>query len=196
MEKKGVFFLFFRYCILIILGVPNLFLFYYIFTPLTVNPVFLYLQHFYDAILFPGNVIFFKGYYASIIPACVAGSAYYLLLILNLTTPMRLTKRIMSIIYLFFAFLFFNVLRIIIFANLLFKGYQYFDLTHTATWYFGSTILVIIIWFTNVLIFRIKNIPIFTDLKKITKDIKAKKKLPPNQGMRNRKPIKFINKRF
>lgn len=177
MEKKGAFFLLLRYFILIILGVPNLYLFYLIFTPATVHPVFWILNYLYDAVLYPGNVIFFKGYFASIIPACVAGAAYYLLLILNLTTPMSIKKRIGSIIFLFAAFLFLNLLRIVIFASLLFKGYQYFDLTHAATWYFGSTILVILIWFSNVLIFRIKEIPIYTDLKNIIIDLQLKKKV-------------------
>ena len=87
MNKKEAFFLLSRYTILIILGIPNLLLFYIIFTPLTVYPIFWILNFFYDAILYPLNVIFFKGYFASIIPACVAGAAYYLLLILNLITP-------------------------------------------------------------------------------------------------------------
>ncbi|MCH7568207.1 MAG: pacearchaeosortase [Nanoarchaeota archaeon] len=174
MNKKGVFFLSLRYLILIILGVPNLYIFYLIFTPLTTYPVFWILNFLYDAVLFPGNVIFFKGYYASIIPACVAGAAYYLLLILNLTTPMKIKIRVKSLVFLFVTFLLLNILRIIIFALLLFKGYQYFDLTHAATWYFGSTILVILIWFSNVLIFRIKTIPIYTDIRNIMKDLKIR----------------------
>ena len=174
MEKKGVFFLLLRYLVLIILGIPNLYLFYLVLTPATVYPVFWILDYLYSAVLYPGNVIFFKGYFASIIPACIAGSAYYLLLILNLTTPMPLKKRIGSIVFLFVSFLILNLLRIIIFATLLFKGYQYFDVTHAATWYFGSTVLVILIWFSNVLIFRIREIPIYTDLKQIAHDIRSK----------------------
>ena len=175
MEVKNVFYLLLRYGILIVLGIPNLYLFYLIFTPATVYPTFWILDYIYDAVLFPGNTIFFKGYYASIIPACVAGSAYYLLLILNLTTPMGIKKRIGSIFFLFGSFLLLNLLRISIFASLITKGYQYFDIAHTATWYFGSTVMIIIIWFANVLIFRIYTIPVYTDLKNITKDLKSKK---------------------
>jgi len=176
MEAKEVFNLLLRYVILIALGIPNLYLFYLIFTPATVYPTFWILNYLYDAVLFPGNTIFFKGYYASIIPACVAGSAYYLLLILNLTTPMKIKKRVASILFLFTSFLLLNLLRITIFASLITKGYEYFDFAHTATWYFGSTAMIIIIWFANVLIFRIYSIPIYTDLKNITKDLRTERK--------------------
>ena len=175
MDKKEVSFLLLRYLILLILGISNLFLFYFIFTPLTVYPTFWVLKYLYGAVLYSGNVIFFKGYFASIIPACIAGAAYYLLLILNLTTPMEIKKRTKSIIFLLGTFLILNLVRILIFAMLLFKGYQYFDLAHTATWYFGSTALVIVIWFGNVLIFKIKEIPIYSDLKNIYQDIKNNK---------------------
>jgi len=188
MNKKEVFFLLSRYVILIILAIPNLFIFYFIFTPLTVYPTF-YLLSIIDPTSYivegTSNVIFFKGYFASIIPACVAGAAYYLLLILNLTTPMTIKKRIWSITYLLGAFLILNLIRIFVFAMLLFKGYQYFDLTHKATWYFGSTVLVIIIWFSNVLIFKIKNIPIYTDLKHIFQEIRAKDNAPNKSYIHN-----------
>ncbi len=178
MNKKEVYSLLIRYIILIILGIPNLFIFYFVFTPLTVEPTFFILS-----LIDPNayilqdapNTIFFKGYFASIIPACVAGAAYYLLLILNLTTPMEIRKRMVSILFLFGSFLVINLARITVFALLLFKGFQYFDITHTATWYFGSTVMVILIWFSNVLIFRIKSIPIYTDIKRIYHDMKAPK---------------------
>ena len=178
MNKKEVYFVFFRYILLILLGIPNLYLFYLVFTPLTVHPTF-FILNLIDpsSYIVPAatNTIFFKGYFASLIPACIAGAAYYLLLILNLTTPMSVKTRVKSILFLFASFLVLNLIRISIFAVLLTRGYQYFDLTHTATWYFGSTIMVILIWFINVLIFRIREIPIYTDIRNITKDILSNK---------------------
>jgi exosortase/archaeosortase len=156
-----------RYFLLILLGLGNLWLFYTIFTPLTVYPVFFVLQQAYSAVLLAGNTIFFKGYYASIIPACIAGAAYYALCILNLTTPMTLRKRLQSLIFLLAGFLIINTLRILIFAKLLFVGYAYFDLTHQLTWYLGSTALVILLWLASTAIFKIKAIPIYTDIKTI-----------------------------
>ena len=175
MDKKSVYSILFRYGILIILGIPNLFLFYAIFTPLTIKPIFAFFSAIDSASYIvegTNNVIFFKGYYATIISACVAGAAYYLLLILNLTTPMNIKKRLGSIMFLLGMFLILNLLRIFIFGILLTKGYQYFDITHAVTWYFGSTGLVILIWFSNVLLFRIRDIPIYSDIKQIYLDIK------------------------
>ena len=167
MNKKQIYYLLFRYVFLIVIALPNLFLFYYFFTPLTIYPVAFILNLFYRAALLDNNVIFFQGGYVSIIPACIAGAAYYLLLILNLTTPIEKEKRIKSLIFLFFSFLVLNILRIVIFASLILKGYQYFDLAHKTFWYFGSTILLILIWFTNIKIFKIKAIPVFTDVKNL-----------------------------
>jgi len=171
MEKNEVLSFVVRYLILLILPLGNLVLFYSIFTPATVFPVFLVIEKLYNGILLPGNVIFFKGYYAEIIPACVAGAAYYFLLILNLTTPMPIKKRLKSLTFLIGTFLFLNVARIIIFAMLIFVGYQYFDLTHSLTWYFGSTALIVLIWFANVRLFKIESIPIYTDFKSLFSDI-------------------------
>jgi exosortase/archaeosortase family protein len=172
MNRKEVIGLILRYLTLVILAIPNLYLFYKIFTPATVYPVFYALKYLYNATLLPGNVVFFKGYYANIIPACIAGAAYYLLLILNLTTPMPVKKRIKSIVFLLLAFLFINIGRIILFATLFSTGYKYFDLTHMLTWYIGSTFLVLAIWFSSTAIFKIKEIPIYSDLRNLFKDTK------------------------
>ncbi|MEK6819277.1 MAG: pacearchaeosortase [Nanoarchaeota archaeon] len=173
MKNRGVLNLSLRYISLLILGIFSTTFFYFIFTPLTVYPVFWILRLIEGSTkLLPGNLIFVKGFYAEIISACVAGAAYYLLLILNLATPMKHKKRIFSLIFLLGSFLFLNISRILLFIYLLFSGYQYFDLTHKLTWYFGSTILVVLLWFLNVFLFNIKNIPIYTDMKNLFSDVK------------------------
>lgn len=169
---KTIHSIFIRYIILVILGIPNLFVFYFIFTPLTVYPVFFLSDILYNANLLPGNIISLQGILVNIIPACIAGAAYYFLLILNLTTPMHLKKRIQSILFLFLMFLILNIIRIIIFINLALNKVQYFDLAHKTTWYIGSTILLIIIWFVNLSIFKIQSIPVITDLKSIKRHIR------------------------
>ena len=117
------------------------------------------------------TTIFFKGYFASIVPACIAGAAYYLLLILNLTTPMDKKKRAYSLIFLMLSFLGLNILRIIIFASIFAsKGFELFNFTHVTAWYFGSTVMVVLIWFLNALLFKINNVPIYTDIKMLISD--------------------------
>jgi len=172
MKSKRYWYVFVRYLILIFLGLGNLTAFYFVFTPLTVAPVFWVISLFDGgAKLLEGNLLYFSGYYAEIIPACIAGAAYYLLLILNLTTPMELKKRMHSILLLFGMFLTLNILRILIFSYLLVFGYEVFDFAHRFTWYFGSTALVILIWFGNVWMLKIKEIPVYSDFKKLFGEI-------------------------
>ncbi|MDP4039894.1 MAG: pacearchaeosortase [Candidatus Pacearchaeota archaeon] len=172
MNKKTINSVFFRYILLVVLGIPNLFIFYFILTPLTFYPSYFFIKLIYGAQIIAENTIFFKGYSAIIIPACIAGSAYYLLTILNLTTPLNFKTRIKSLIFLILSFLILNIIRIVFFSALFVnKGYDYFNVTHIATWYFGSTILVILIWFANVFIFKIKSIPVYSDFKNLSNSL-------------------------
>jgi exosortase/archaeosortase family protein len=108
---------------------------------------------------------------ANIIPACIAGAAYYLLTIFNLTTPMKVYKRIGSLFFILGIFFLLNTTRIIIFMIILINGnINFFDIAHSTSWYFGSTVLIILIWFANVLIFRIRAFPVYTDLKNLLKE--------------------------
>ena len=172
MNSKQAYYLLSRYLILIILG---LFfnIFYLIFTPLTIYPSYFILSIFYPSIkLLSSNILSFGIIQAKLITACIAGAAYYLLLILNLTTSMKNKTRIKSILFILLAFLILNILRIVVFSALLFNSYLYFDFTHLFFWYFGSTILIVFIWFANVKLFKINSIPVYTDFKNILKEIK------------------------
>lgn len=162
-----------RYLILILLSLGNLFIFYEILGPLTFYPVYFILDFVYGASILSKETIYFNGISANIVPACIAGSAYYLLLILNLTTKMKVQTRIKSIGLLIGSFLILNIVRIVFFAALFSFGFRYFDLTHRITWYAGSTILVVLLWFGNVYLFRIKEIPIYSDIKTILRNIKS-----------------------
>lgn len=153
-----------RYIFLLLLGV-NIAIIYLIMTPLTVYPAYFAFKILYNATLYADAVIGFKGYFAHIVEACVAGAAYYFLLILNLTTPMSIRQRIKSISFLILSFYVLNVARIILFGTLFYKGFQYFDFTHLWTWYLGSTLFVVVLWFFNVYLFKIKSIPVYSDFK-------------------------------
>lgn len=174
MNKKEVIGLLARYLALIVLALGNLILFYKVFTPLTIYPAYWALSLLYDIKILAGNILFFEGYYAEIIPACIAGAAYYFLLILNLSTPMNPLKRAKSIIFSIFAFWALNITRITIFAAMFFAGFRYLDFTHAFFWYFGSTLIVVLIWFLTIWLFKITCIPIYTDFKNIFGDIKGR----------------------
>ena len=167
--------IFTRYILLVLLALGNLYVFYLIFTPLTIYPSLWVLKLFYNTSI-QGNILTVNNIQISLIQACIAGAAYYLLCILNLTTPMSLKTRIKRLCFLLFSFLILNILRIAVFTILFINNYKYFDITHELFWYFGSTILVLIIWFVNIRLFKIKEIPIYSDFKDIIKLLRKKHK--------------------
>jgi exosortase/archaeosortase family protein len=178
MKKRGkILDLVVRYLILILIALPNLFIFYAIFTPLTLYPVFWILGIFYDASLLAGNIILINRIVPiELIEACIAGSAYYLLLILNLSTPnLPIKKRIKALIFSFVFLLILNVLRIVILSALAVSSFSFFDITHKLFWYSLSTIFVVGIWFYVVRSFRIKDIPFYSDIKFLYKRIQGRK---------------------
>ena len=137
-----------RYLSLIIFALPNLWIFYFIFTPLTIYPVYFLLNIFFDASL-SGNIITLRNcIQIEMIDACIAGSAYYLLFVLNVSVPgIKLKKRINMILLSFLVFLIVNILRIFLLSLIFITGYAWFEITHKLFWYLLSTIFVVSIWF-------------------------------------------------
>jgi len=157
---------FIRYLILILVALPNLWLFYFIFTPLTIYPLYALFSIFFETSL-SGNIItLYNCVPIELIDACIAGSAYYLLLILNLSIPnIEFAKRIKIIAVSFVSLLLINILRIFFLSVLYASGSSLFDITHQIFWYLGSIVFVVGIWFVEVSIFKIKGIPFYSDIK-------------------------------
>ncbi len=162
-----------RYIILLAL-MFTLPLVYKIMLPLTIYPVAGLLKIFYQVSVQKDIIVIGLQTPIQIISACIAGSAYLLLLILNLTVPMKTKKRIYSIILSFIILIGLNILRIFILSILSHNNFRFFDFTHKLFWYVLSTIFVIGIWFLMVKIFSIKEIPVYTDIKYLSKNIKKK----------------------
>jgi len=160
------------FLIIVVLSLP---LFYRILTPLTVKSVSFLLNLVYQGVYSNKNFIYLGKTLIELIPACVAGSAYILLLILNLTVEMSLKKRFFSIIISFLLLFSLNVTRIFLLAILYHNQNPYFDFTHKLFWYFLSTIFVIGIWFLTVKVFSIKEIPAYSDVKLLIKGMKSRK---------------------
>lgn len=165
-RTKNLLDIFLRYAILILIALPGLQIFYFLFFSITIYPVFFLLNLFYDVSL-SGNVIHvLDRYFIEIIAACVAGSAYYLLFILSMSLrKIKLQKRLKLILFAFLLFLIVNILRIFILSILYVSNFSFFDIAHKVFWYTGSIVLVIVIWFVMVKIFKIKEIPFIEDIK-------------------------------
>jgi len=168
--KEG--FIFVRYIILVAIGLLLPWL-YKLFTFLTLCPVYFLLSIFYEVSVI-NNTLIFSGVSIEIVNACVAGAAYYLLLILNLSTKMNYKQRIYSVLFSVFLLLCFNILRIFLLAILFEKDFAYLQFVHVFLWLFVSIIFIVFIWFLSVKLFKIKNIPVYSDIIYLIKGIKKK----------------------
>src|SRR3989344_8524927 len=104
--------IFLRYIILLI----SLFLtsiIYRIFTPLTIYPSLIIIKLFFtQTTLIQNTIIINQQTLIEIIPACIAASAYLLLLVLNLSIPLKPIKRLYSLSLSIILLLMLNILRI------------------------------------------------------------------------------------
>ena len=167
-STRGLVFLFFRYLVLlaavVLLLYPNVV--YSFFLVLTIYPVNFLLSIFYGSTIV-GNSIIVNTIQIELIPACIAISAYFLLLVINLLTPMKPLKRAYSLLFSFVLLLLFNVLRIFSLSLLYIHSNAYADIIHKTLWYSLNICVVLAIWFIGVWLFKIKNIPIYSDFRYI-----------------------------
>lgn len=181
---KKIYSVFNRYILIFILGLSDLVLFYFLFTKPTVLVSNFLLNLVSPTILF-GNTILFKEVLIELVKACIAGSAYYLLIILALAIPnIKVTRRLKLIGFLFVSLFIFNTLRIFLLS--LINSIDLFNTVHLLTWYFFTTAFVIVIWFSAVKLFKIKEVPIYSDIKFLLSLTKHKKSTP--QGVPLKRP--------
>ncbi|MCH8329604.1 MAG: pacearchaeosortase [Nanoarchaeota archaeon] len=81
--------IFLRYSILILVAFPGLWIFYFIFAPLTIYPIYFILGLFFEVTLYQNIILVSKQFSIEFIDACIAGTAYYLLFILNISTILK-----------------------------------------------------------------------------------------------------------
>ncbi|MEM2956045.1 MAG: pacearchaeosortase [Candidatus Pacearchaeota archaeon] len=158
--------LIFRYTLMLFFGI-FLNIFYLVFSPLTIYSVYILLSIFYKTTIIE-NIIIANNTEIEIINACVAGSAYFLLFILNFSTAkIKFKKRIFILLADCGIFLLINILRIFFLSVLLINNSIFFNTAHFILWYAVSILLVILIWIFTVKFAEIKEIPFISDFKKI-----------------------------
>ncbi len=159
-----------RYLAILLLSINGLFIIYYVMSPITYY-FSLYSLSFFGIVsgFFLERLIVFNNVNIVLVNACIAGAAYYLLIFLNLSTPMSIKKRAKSLAFSILFLLFINVLRITIFSLLVTNGSNYFDSLHLFTWYFLSIITVVGTWFLTIKIFGIREVPVYDDIRTIVR---------------------------
>ena len=140
---------------------------------LTINVSKIILTIFSSDVFVIGTFLSYNETFVKFIPACAAASAYYLLLLLvTLTKDIKLGKRLKIFFYGSLIIFIINILRII--SLILFldnKSYFLFNATHNLFWSIIASILVAGIWIYFVRKYKIKSIPIYSDLKYLIKKI-------------------------
>lgn len=143
--------------------------FYLIFKILTVGLTGWIIDIFYN-VQINGDILFFPVFNSSIeiIDACVAGSAYFLLFLLNiLTRDIKIIKRIYVLLFSFACLFLINILRLVLIIPLFLNNFAWFDFTHKFFWFVLSIVFVVLIWILSIKIFRIRGIPVYSDVKRI-----------------------------
>lgn len=161
---KKIFLLFTRYLTILALGLGNFYILQKIIEPLTINTSNLILSLFHETTLL-GNTINFNQTSIEIIPSCLAISAFYLLIALILAIPMQPKTRTKAILTATISLFILNVARISFLASI--TSSQSFELVHWILWHAASTVFVVIIYISTIKLYKIKAIPIISDLKTI-----------------------------
>ncbi len=162
-SNKKVVFLFLRYAIILIFGVGNFYILYKILTPITINSTNVILRLFTLTTL-SGDVIHFGQTTIKIAPPCVAGAAFFLLFALLLSIPnIKIKTRIYAVLTAMATLLIINIARILILAPL--TTAKYFEIIHWIFWNILSTVFVVGIYFATIKYYKIKGIPVYSDLK-------------------------------
>lgn len=149
-------------------------IYYLIFTTLTIYPIYFLLFLLKYSPLLEKNIILINNIPLKIIPACIAGSAYALFTLLLLLTKNITWKKMLKIWLLgVFLILAMNITRLTILIILFFNlNINYFETLHLFFWKFLSTIYVVLIWIFLTWLFKIKTIPLYSDIKYLIKIMK------------------------
>ncbi len=160
-SKKAVL-LFARYLFIFLLGIGNLFIFYKVLTPTTVFAVSKILSIFNEVYVLE-NLIVLDEVMIELIPACVAGSAFFLMFLLVFSTanvkPLKRFYLLLSTTIILFAL---NVARIIFLVAI--AGKNYFEIVHWTLWNLVSVFFVVAIWFFVAWLYKINSVPIYSDI--------------------------------
>jgi exosortase/archaeosortase family protein len=130
--------------------------------------LFLYLP-----IILVDNSVIVNSVTFEFIEACIAVSAYLIFVSLALLTRNLSSKRRVKIIGIGLLSIFIvNILRIQILINVYFVfGKNYFDSIHLLFWHILSSVFVFLLWVYLTKRYKVKSIPVYTDLKYLLKKI-------------------------
>lgn len=143
--------------------------FYAIFNPATIYSSWFLLRIFgYNAII-NGMTLLVNGGGFAFIAACIALSAYYLLFLLVIFTKGLGLKKSLKLFFLgALLILAMNAVRIdLLIVLFLEAGMDWFNAVHMLFWKFISGVYVALVWIFLIRKYKVKEIPIYSDLKEL-----------------------------
>lgn len=157
----------------VLIGYP---LFYMIIAPLTLHVSYFFFNIFVPSALIGTKIMTLTDSF-EFIPACVATSAYILLaLLVFLTKDISWNEQLQMIIYGWLAILAFNILRIELLLLTYLRFETAFETLHLFVWKFMSTAFVVLLWLGLARLYKVKAIPVYSDLRHIISMIKPSRK--------------------
>src|SRR3989344_2816019 len=141
---------------------------YKILIPITLYPSFYLLKLIYKAEL-SGTLITIDNYSLTFIPACAAASGYILLgILILLTKDIKLKTGLKMFLLGSLLILIANIIRIdALISILIHLGKNYFETLHLFIWKLLSSLFVAVIWVFLIKFYKIKSIPIVSDIREI-----------------------------
>ncbi len=114
-----------------------------------------------------------RSHLIEIVPACIALSAYILLYILILSTKDIQREKLFKLFIIgTSSLLIINIIRIdLLIYMLTLMGSRLFETVHLFFWKILSGVVVVFIWIYLIRKYKIKNIPIYSDVKYLLKRI-------------------------
>ncbi len=163
--------------ILMITPLIGLNIFNFLLKDITLYLTYMSMKAFGYGIIIQGDLIIIGEYTLKFITACTATSAYYLLAVLILLTKdISLKKGIKTFFVGALLILLMNLVRIdILLVVLVEKGINMFESLHIVFWEVISSLYVGGLWIFLIKKFRIKTIPVLSDMKELYKKAKKKK---------------------
>jgi exosortase/archaeosortase family protein len=152
--------------------------FYFIFTPVTVYGSGFLLSLLGYNVIINGNRLSIGDSSFVFIEACIALAAYYLLFLLVIFTKDLGLKKSLRIFGLgSLLILVMNVIRVDILIILFIEASErWFETIHMVFWKFLAGIYVALVWIALTRYYKVKEIPIFSDLKELYKKSLFKKR--------------------
>ena len=156
--------------------------------PITIYLSYVLLSIIQQNVILNSPYIIINGVTTKFVTACAAVSAYYLLMLLVLLTKdIRPLTRLKMFFLGSLIILIVNTIRVVILLLILsYRNQNLFETVHIAFWMLIGSIIVALTWIYLVKRYKVRSIPVYSDLKYLFQQTKIYKSLKLNKKHGNK----------